>query len=80
MLYVCKKKIKSCFRKAIFEKYHHFDIDYFWSLTQWPHLKSVDKTLPGFFQGYLMIFADLFYHGFRYVNDFLSKYAKLGKI
>ena len=72
--------MKSCFRKAIFEKYHHFDIDYLWSLTQWPHLKSVDKTLPGFFQGYLMILADLFYHGFRYVNDCLSKYAKLGKI
>ena len=51
-----------------------------WSLTQWPHLKSVDKTLPGFFQDYLMIFADLFYHGFQYVNDCLSKYAKLGKI
>ena len=27
-----------------------------------------------------MIFADLFYHGFQYVNDCLSKYAKLGKI
>ena len=52
------------FSKSHFEKYHHFDIDYLWSLTQWPHLKSVDKTLPGFFQGYLMIFADLFYHGF----------------
>ena len=27
-----------------------------------------------------MIFADLFYHGFRYVYDCLSKYAKLKKV
>ena len=44
------------FSKNHFRKYYHFDIDYLWSLTQWPHLKSVDKTLPGFFQGYLIFF------------------------
>ena len=71
--------------QKLFSKSHFRKIPSFWhwlpwSLTQWPHLKSVDKTLPGFFQGYLMIFADLFYHGFRYVNDCLTKYAKLGKI
>ena len=72
--------IKSCFRKAIFEKYHHFDINYFWSLTQWSHLKSVDKRYLGSSMAIWWFFADLFYHGFRYVNDCLSKYAKLGKI
>ena len=42
------------------QKYHHFDLDDLWSLTHWPHLKSDEKTLPGLFRGYLVLFADLF--------------------
>ena len=45
-----------------------------------PQLEFDDETSPGFFQGYLMLFADLFYHSFRDINDYLAKYAKFRKI